>query len=218
MKKLCVFDLDGTLVNSIYDIAAAVNRSLEKMGKKTHPVEAYYKMVGDGMVVLCQRALPDGTKEEVDALIQLYQSDYLNNCCVETVPYPGVPAMLQKCKESGMTMAIITNKPQGQTEEVVSKLLGKEYFSAIIGSGGEFPCKPDTTALFSVMEKLDVKPEEVWHIGDSDVDMALGVNAGIEALGAAWGFRGAEELVAAGATAIVHDVSELMEYIFKNKG
>ena len=209
-KKLCTFDLDGTLVNSIYDIAGAVNRSLEKMGKKTHKIEEYYRFVGDGMIMLCRRALPDGTEEEVNTLIQLYQEDYLKNCCVETVPYDGVPAMLEELKKSGMQLAIITNKPQSQTEEVVDKLLGKEYFSFIIGSGGEYPCKPDTTALETIEKELNIKKDEVWHIGDSDVDMRLGVNAGVSALGAVWGFRSEEELKGAGATAILHNIPELM--------
>ncbi len=217
MKKLCTFDLDGTLVNSIYDIAGAMNRSLKKMGKKTYETEAFYRMVGDGMILLCRRALPDGTEEEVNALIQLYQEDYFKNCCVETVPYDGVLPMLKELKESGMELAIITNKPQSQTEEVVDKLLGREYFSAIIGSGGAYPCKPDTTALETVMKDLGIEKEEVWHIGDSDVDMELGGNAGISALGASWGFRGEEELKKAGATAIFPDIPALMDYIKQNR-
>ena len=217
MKKICVFDLDGTLVDSIHDIADTINRNLEKLGKKTYPVDEYYQMVGEGMASLCHRALPDGTEEEIENFFKVYREDYLHNCCVKTYPYDGIPDLLRTLQESGMRLVIITNKPQEHTDVIVEKLLGKENFSYVIGTGGPFPRKPDTASMEFIMETFDVKPEEIWHIGDSDIDMIFGKNAGVDTIGVTWGFRGEQELRSSGATAIVNDVPALADYIAKNR-
>ena len=112
MKGLCVFDLDGTLVDSIEDIAAAVNASLEEMQKPIHPVDAYYKMVGDGMEMLCRRALSGGTEEEVKELVSRYKARYIKNCCNHTKTYPGIETLLSALAEEDTGIAILSNKPQ----------------------------------------------------------------------------------------------------------
>lgn len=215
MKKLWVFDLDGTLVNSIGDIAGAINRSLIRMGKPTHPPERFYQMVGDGMELLCRRALPEANPEELSELIRLYQEDYLQNCCVETKAYPGVLKLLRSLKKAGISAAIISNKPQEQTQEVVSKILGASFFLEVIGQNPQFPKKPEPKVFLDLMARRDVKKEDVCYIGDSDVDILFGRRAGVDTIGAAWGFRGAQELKNAGAPRIVYRVSELEEDILK---
>lgn len=209
MKKLCVFDLDGTLVDSIYDIAAAMNASLEVMGKPTYPTEAYYQMVGDGMELLCRRAIPSGTEEDVRTLIGLYQERYLKNCCVLTRPYDGVLELLQYLSEKQILTAVLSNKPHEQTKEVVSALLGDANFFAVIGQSERFPKKPDPTALNFLITQAGVTKDEVYYIGDSNVDMKLGKACGVDTIGVAWGFRGETELKEAGAGAIVHHADEL---------
>ncbi len=217
MKRLCVFDLDGTLVDSIGDIADAMNRSLRKMGKMVHSTKDYYQMVGDGVELLCRRALLFSSEEEAEILLRLYREDYIKNCCKKTVPYPGVFSLLQRLKKAGVKMAILSNKPQDQTNEVVEKVLGKEYFIRIMGAGPKFPKKPDSAALDDLIKVAGVTKEDVWYIGDSDVDMQLGLAAGVEAIGAAWGFRGERELQRAGAHWIAKDINALAEYILKEE-
>ncbi len=217
MKKLCVFDLDGTLVDSVTDIADAINRSLRKMNKPEHPVDAYYKMVGNGMEMLCRRALPDGDEEEVSKLIQYYKEDYLANCCVNTRVYPGLKEMLGVLADQGIQFAILSNKPQEQTEVVVKKLFPDICFQDIIGSGERFPRKPDPTALMYLMEHLGYQHDEVFYIGDSDVDMILARNTDVSGIGVTWGFRGRQELEENGATLIAQDAKELLNCILKEE-
>lgn len=217
MKKLCVFDLDGTLVNSIYDIAEALNASLASMGKPIHPIEAYYQMVGDGMELLCRRALPDGTEEELQTLIYLYKERYIKNCCVLTRPYDGILELLAQLNKEDFGIAVLSNKPQEQTERVVSALLGKIHFFDVIGQSERFPKKPDPMALYYLIEKSGVSQDDVWYIGDSDVDIHLGKSAKVKTIGAAWGFRGSEELHSSGADWVVDSPMQLKGLLFAEK-
>ncbi len=214
MKKLIVFDLDGTLVDSIGDIAAAVNRSLVQLGLRTHPVASYYKMVGDGMELLCRRALGDENAAQLERLIALYRADYLKNCCEKTKPYPGILALLERIKESGAMTAIISNKPQEQTQRVVAEILGTEKFDRVFGKRAEYPKKPDPAVFFALLKEVGVKRDDTLYVGDSDVDIEFGRRAGVDTVGASWGFRGAAELIAAKAPCVVDDAAALSDVIF----
>lgn len=214
MKKLCVFDLDGTLVNSIYDIAAALNASLEEMNLPGWPLEEYYRMVGDGMEMLCRRAIPGGTEEQVQTLVGLYNRCYQRDCCVLTQPYEGIPQLMKRLRQNGMLTAVLSNKPHEQTLKVVATLLPEADFLAVRGQSPEFPRKPDPAALYALMELAEVLPQQTVYIGDSDVDMLLGKNAGVDTIGVSWGFRGTEELNTAGACAIAHTAKELEDLLF----
>lgn len=213
MKKLCVFDFDGTLVDTIADIGESVNWCLKKMGKPIHELSAYNKMVGNGMNLLCRRALGDSTEEEVQTLINMYKIKYQESCCVKTCIYDGVKELLYDLKEAGIILAIVTNKPQVQTDEIINKLFDKDMFFEIIGQSDRFPTKPEPDSLNYVIEKAGVKKEDVWYVGDSDVDIILGRNAGVEAIGVEWGLRGKEELVKTGAKYIAGDANELKKII-----
>ena len=216
MKKLCAFDLDGTLVNTISDIGNAVNHSLELMNKPTHPLECYNKMVGNGMELLCKRALGNGTDKEVKELISLYNSYYMENCCVLSKPYDGIIQLLNSLKENNFILAIITNKPQNQSNEVISKLFCENTFDYIIGSNNGFPKKPDPSAFKFIMEHFNVSAEQSWFVGDSDVDIEFAKNSNTKSIGVSWGFRGEEELKQAGADFIAHNASELEEIILES--
>lgn len=216
MKKICVFDLDGTLVDSIADIAAAVNASLRRMGKPAHPLEAYYRMVGDGMDLLCKRALGGESANEAEKLIALYQEEYLKNCCVHTQPYPGIPALLNKLRAQGIKLAVLSNKPQVQTDEIAARLFPAGTFFQVIGQSRRFPKKPAPDSLFHLLQSACYTREDAWYIGDSDVDMLLGLNAQVDNIGAAWGFRGSAELRAAGAAHIARNAAELEKIILSS--
>lgn len=213
MKKLCVFDFDGTLVDTIADIGESLNWCLEKMGKPVHEIHAYNKMVGNGMNLLCRRALGDSTEEEVQSLIDMYKVKYQENCCVKTCMYDGIKELLADLKKAGIILAIVTNKPQIQTDEIISKLFDKSIFFEIIGQSDRFPTKPDPESLNHVIEKAGVDKKDVWYVGDSDVDIILGRNAGVDAIGVEWGLRGKEELVQTGAKFIAKNAEDLKKII-----
>lgn len=213
MKKLFVFDLDGTLVNSVYDIADALNTCLTQLGKPEYPLEEYYRMVGDGMYMLCRRALPEGTQEEVDRLVAMYSRRYRENCCVRTRPYDGMLQLLKDLQQQGVKLAILSNKPHDQTLAVVSTLLPGIEFFCVRGQSDAFPRKPDPAALQALMELAKVSPEETVYIGDSDVDVYFGKNAGVQTVGVSWGFRGEPELKTAGADHIAANPEELKQIL-----
>ena len=209
MKKLCIFDLDGTLVNSIEDIAFAVNRGLKLMGLPDHPVSAFNLFVGDGMYKLCERALPEDCQERVNELLMLYNDYYIKHCCVLTKPYDGIPELLKALKASGIQIAVLSNKPHPQTVNVINNLFGSGVFDYVLGQKPEFPVKPNPEALIHLIESAGVSLEDAVNIGDSNVDIILGRNAGIDSIGVSWGFRGRNELLAAGAERIADTPSQI---------
>lgn len=209
MKKLCIFDLDGTLVNSIEDIAFAVNRGLKLMGLPDHPVSAFNLFVGDGMYKLCERALPEDCQERVNELLKLYNDYYINHCCVLTKPYDGIPELLKALKLCGVRLAVLSNKPHPQTVNVINNLFGSGVFDYVLGQKPEFPVKPNPEALIHLIESAGVSLEDAVNIGDSNVDIILGRNAGIDSIGVSWGFRGRNELLAAGAERIADTPSQI---------
>lgn len=215
MYKLCVFDMDGTFVNSLGDIAAAMNRSLEKLGHKPYAEEDYCRMVGDGMRVLCKRAIPDAGDEELERLISYYNADYLNNCCIKTAPYDGMVELAEELRRLDIKRAILSNKPHTQACEIAEKLFDSELFTEIIGQSERFPTKPAPDALLYLIEKYSVSKEETVYIGDSDVDIKLGKAAGVFTVGVTWGFRGEAELKAAGADALAKTADELKALLIK---
>jgi len=213
MFKLCVFDMDGTVVDSVADIAAAMNRSLATLGYKTYKTEEYCHLAGNGMEVLCRRAIPGRTEEEVQKLISLYKEDYLANCCVDSSVYDGVIELLQDLKEKGMIRAVLSNKPHDQVLGVAKKLFTSDSFDEIMGYTPKFPTKPAPDSLFYLMEKYGVNKSETVFIGDSNVDIQLGKNAGVFTIGVSWGFRGRQELEAAGADCVADNMEELKKFL-----
>ncbi len=213
MFKLCVFDMDGTIVDSLGDIAAAMNRSLTRLGHKPYPEDAYKNMVGNGMEVLCRRALKGGTEEEIQKLISLYKEDYLKNCCVRSKLYPGTGELINKLCSNGVKCAVLSNKPHNQVTEIAQKLMNiKDYFK-ILGQTDSFPAKPAPDSLLHLMKEAKAEKSETAYIGDSNVDIRLGKAAGVFSVGAAWGFRGEEELAAEGADRIAHNAAELKKIL-----
>lgn len=215
MYKLCAFDMDGTFVDSLGDIAAAMNRALSSMGFAEYPTDAYRMMVGNGMNILCKRALPNESDDAVRELIKRYNEDYLNNCCVKTAAYDGMIELAQKLKNSGSFCAILSNKPHSQACEIAEKILPDGLFDIILGKTERFPIKPAPDSLLYLMKKFDVSKEETAYIGDSDVDIKLGKAADVFTVGVSWGFRGEAELLNAGAQAVAHTPEELGNILLK---
>lgn len=213
--KAVIFDLDGTLLNTIGDIAGAMNHALKQHGYPTHPDEAYYDMVGWGLDVLTERALPEDANLEalLPSIKNAWMEYYRKHPADRTVPYDGVESLLSALVEANVALGVLTNKPHEMAEQAVAALLPERYFAVIIGLDERFPRKPDPTALLHALEELGIAPEEACMIGDSEVDMETARNAGVEAVAVSWGFRTLETLREAGAEVTVHSTEELRRYL-----
>lgn len=198
--RAMVFDLDGTLLNTIPDIAGALNRALTAEGLPPRPLEDYGHIVGGGIREAIRRAAPEGTPAEtLDAINRRYQADYPANCTVETDYYSGIQTLLRRLHESGVALAVITNKTENTAQRIVEHFFADIPFRFVWGNNGERPLKPAADAGKLACEALQLPPEAVAFVGDSDVDMLFAVAAGFLPVGAAWGYRGAAELLRAGA-------------------
>lgn len=213
--KAVLFDLDGTLLNTIGDIAGAMNHALKQHGFSTHSDEAYYDMVGWGLDVLTERALPaDAELEKLRPSIKKeWMQYYREHPADRTVAYEGVEELLSALVEANVSLGVLTNKPHEMAEQAVAALLPERYFAAIIGLDDRFPRKPDPTSLLHMLEQVRVAPGEACMVGDSEVDMETARNAGVAAVAVSWGFRTLETLREAGADVTVHSAKELQGYL-----
>ncbi len=193
------FDLDGTLIDSIFDIGGAMNRALHELGQRGYSIHEYYHMVGNGMKKLCERALPPEAAVLTQDLMALYQAEYLAHCCRDTTVYTGVPELLQTLRDRGYKLAVITNKPHDQAKKILDTLLPQAPLDVVWGQQPGFEVKPAPEVYAHVAHLLGVPIEHTLYCGDSDVDIRFAHNAGAPAVGCLWGFRGEAELKAAGA-------------------
>lgn len=213
-RDLVIFDLDGTLLNSVTDLAVCVNRALEDFGFPGHSEEAYKRMLGDGVAKLIWRAVPEDRRDQdtltrVHAAFDRYYDVHGSDC---TRPYDGIPAMLEEVKGGGMQTAVLSNK----AHQFVPALMALHFPGLIdyaLGNREGVPLKPDPTAVFEIMNHFGVEKDACVYVGDSDVDMKTGVNAGLHSIGVTWGYRTEEELNNAGAMDIVHKVDRLAKII-----
>lgn len=196
--KLIIFDLDGTLLDTIDDLAAACNHALEQCGCPTHSREEYFMLVGRGINNLFRGALPEElrTDEMVGKMREHFVPYYNAHSADLTRPYDGIIPLLERLRDNGTTMAIASNKYQAGTEALVKRFFGEFNFVRILGQREGRPIKPDPEIVHEAMEGVPgIKPEEVIYCGDSDVDMLTGRNAGVRTIGVLWGFRSKEELL-----------------------
>ncbi len=211
MIKACIFDLDGTLINSIDDLAVAMNEALKQVGQKTHDADAYRQFVGNGTDVLVERAL-DFDLEHKEAVKAYFLDYYGQHDDVFTAPYDGINELLDALIKRGIQIAIVTNKNHLRTIAIVEKLFKDVPFVAVYGDD-QTTIKPNPTKTLQALDKLGVSKDACLFIGDSDVDMQTGNNAGLKAVGVLWGFRSETELKKAGADVIISQPNELLNYI-----
>ncbi len=207
-----IFDLDGTLADTLYDLADAVNYGLEKMGCPVHDYDKYRIFVGNGVQKLCSRALPDDRKDETDNLVSLFSEYYNEHFLDKTSLYEGIRECVMTLSDNGVTVAVATNKPQDFAREIVSALFPDVKFSSVLGGCSERPKKPDTAIISEILAELP-DCEKVFMIGDSNVDIQTAKNANIISIGCEWGFRGRDELEEAGADYIVNKASQITDII-----
>lgn len=208
--RAVLFDLDGTLADTLDDIADAVNYALSREGLPTHPRDAYRALLGEGVERLVEEALPPGRRDRHAAVYEGVRDYYLVHMLDKTVPYDGVPEMLDNLAARGIPMAVLSNKPAPATEHIVAELFGRWKFAAVVGQTPDEPHKPDPGAALRIAARVGVTPGECLYLGDTSTDMETAVAAGMFPVGALWGFREAEELLAHGARALIERPADLL--------
>lgn len=210
-----IFDLDGTLANTIADLGDAVNYGLEQLGCPTFDYKAYKEMVGNGAKKLCERALPDDKKDKAAELHKLFKAYYSEHYLDKTKLYDGIKETLERLSDGGVVLAVATNKPEDVAREVVEELLPDLNFVKVLGGVDYRPIKPDIAILVEIFAALPDEENHAYMIGDSNVDVQTAKNAGIESIGCAWGFRGRAELEAEGADYIAEKPSDIAKIILE---
>ncbi|MCS7048875.1 MAG: HAD-IA family hydrolase, partial [Verrucomicrobiae bacterium] len=210
--RAVLFDLDGTLIDSLADLANATNYALAKLGCPTHPREAYRYFVGDGARTLCARALPADRQDLVERALELMRAHYERHCFDESRPYPGIEDLLAALQRRAVPMAVLSNKPDAFTKRVVRHFFPKVTFAVVRGQLLHLPLKPDPMAARQIAEDVGIEAAHWLYLGDTNTDMRTARAAGMFAVGALWGFRPREELEEAGAEAVVAAPSEVLRW------
>ena len=215
MKKLAIFDLDGTLLNTIADLAQSTNNALQTLGYPTHEEKAYKFMVGNGINKLFERALPEGEKSAENILrmraefIPYYDIHNADKSC----PYPGICELLEVMQQKGIILAVASNKYQSATEKLVAHYFPQVHFAAVFGQREGIQPKPNPTVIEDILSLTHINREEVLYIGDSGVDMQTAINADVTACGVLWGFRPQSELEAFHPTYLVNKAEEILSLL-----
>lgn len=216
-NRLIIFDLDGTLLNTIGDLAVGCDHMLTLRGLPTHTYEQYCSFVGNGILRLVERALPEElrTEEYVKAARKDFVDFYIENIDTHTVPYAGMVELVEALHRDGAKLAVASNKFQAGTEKLIRKFFPTIDFVDICGNREGVPLKPDTALVDLILGKAGVERENCYMVGDSAVDINTAQNAGIHSIGVSWGFRSREELEQAGAEQIADTVEELRDMLYK---
>lgn len=213
---IVIFDLDGTLLNTIGDLAASVDYVMRSRNLPEHTDAEYRQMVGGGIKRLVERALPEelaANESYVDECVTQFRRYYVDNIDRHTVPYEGMCELLRDLQRAGVKLAVASNKFQHGTDRLVSKFFGDIDFVAIEGNREGAPLKPDPQIVTGILSRVGIAPERAVMIGDSGIDIRTAQAAGIDSIGVAWGFRFAEELFEAGAKRVISEVDELRGYL-----
>jgi len=220
MTKLVIFDLDGTLLDTMEDIAGACNHALEACGCPARRLDEYNMLVGRGIFNLFRGALPEEMRSEemVDMMHRHFVPYYNEHICDRTRPYPGIYEMLDRLADNGISFAVASNKYQEGTETLLKRLFGKYRFVSILGQRDGKPIKPDPQIVREAMGAMEgLGTDEVVYCGDSDVDMQTGINAGVRTIGVTWGFRTREELASYSPWMLAEKAEDISNAILAEK-
>ena len=215
MLSAAIFDLDGTLIDSLQDLADSMNEALAALAFPEHDLDAYRYFIGDGVHSLIARALPPGAREDAPTIqraTELYRTAYGSNWSRATAPYAGIMALLDELRSVGIPLAVLSNKPQHFTALCVEHFFPQQPFTVVLGQRDHVPRKPDPAGAWEIASTLQLPPEQIAFIGDTSTDIRTGLAAGMRTVGVTWGFRPPQELEEAGAATIVHrpgDISTL---------
>lgn len=211
--RAVLFDLDGTLVNSLPDIGGSMNQVLEDLGLPTYAMPAYREFVGEGVSRLVERALPFGREELRSEAEEAFRRVYAERLTEQSAPYPGIAELLDRLADRAMPFAVCSNKPQVMTERVVAALFDRWKFEGVEGQREERPRKPDPAAALELAATLRLSPADVAFVGDTKTDMETATRAGMQPIGVLWGFRDRAELEAHGARAVFGSPAELADWL-----
>ncbi len=200
-----IFDLDGTLLDTLADLGNCMNSVLARLGYPTHPLDRYRRFVGDGIEVLARRCLAGAAADEtaVARVVEEMRGEYGRRWAESTRPYDGIAELLAALRQRGLALAVLSNKPHPFTVRMVEHFFPRGLFAAVWGARPEYPRKPDPAAALALAALMAAAPGEVLYLGDTDTDMRTAAAAGMMPVGVAWGFRPREELLAAGARRVV---------------
>lgn len=210
-----IFDLDGTLLDTLQDLADSVNRVVGKRGFRTHELESFRWLVGEGARVLIERSLPEGQRDEasIDATLADYRIDYAQNWNVSTKAYDGIPEMLTELRRRGLALGVLSNKPHPMTVKCIEGYFPTVSFGAVLGQREDVPRKPDPAGAHEAAKAMGVEAVDVLYVGDTGIDMLTARAAGMQAVGVTWGFRPESELRENGAQTIIHHPRELIQLL-----
>lgn len=213
--KAILFDLDGTLLNTLDDLGDAANRVLAAKGFPTHTLDEYRYFIGDGTAMLITRALPEEQRSDdtIRACLEAFRQDYARNWKAKTRPYDGVTEMLEELAARGLKMAVLSNKSHEFTKRCVADLLPEWTFDVVLGQRGSVPLKPNPAGALEVAKRLNIPPPDFLYLGDSAVDMKTAIAAGMFPVGVLWGFRPVQELRENGAQALIERPSEVLNLL-----
>lgn len=214
MYKACIFDLDGTLTDTLDSLVYSVNETMKELGLPGITTEQCRQFVGNGAKVLIEktlRACGDEKLEHYEQAMSAYLRIFDENCTYHVIPYGGVTGLLEDLKAGGMRLAVLSNKPDRQAVHVVREIFGEGVFDRVYGQREGVPRKPDPAAVLQIASEFGAAPEETLYIGDSEVDLATGRAAGMKTVLVSWGFRDREDLRSAGADLIVDSADEILE-------
>ena len=217
MKKLVIFDLDGTLLNTIEDLGNAANYALSQNGYPTHSLASYPFFVGNGVRNLIRKALPDDMRTDsiIESLLKDFKEYYNEHNTDCTKPYDGIEELLRNLRDNGVKIAVASNKYQQATEKIIAHYFGDIDFVAVYGQREGVNVKPDPSVVFSILSDAKVPKSEVLYVGDSGVDMETARRACVDSVGVIWGFRSEKELNEYHADMIVNKASDIFDIVMK---
>jgi phosphoglycolate phosphatase len=214
--KSVIFDLDGTLIDSIQDIADCTNRMLKNNGFDTHPLESYVKWIGNGARILIEKAVPTDTESKIiDKLLSDYIELYTVNYNIKTCVYEGLEDVLNFLEKQKLSISIFTNKPHAETQKIAAFYLNKWDFKFIYGQRNNVPKKPDPKVALEIANELNIQPSEIVFIGDSSTDIKTAKAADMIPVGVTWGYGTKESMQDAGCKIFAHNPTELIEIVKK---
>ncbi len=216
MMKACIFDLDGTLADTLESIVYSVQETLIEMKLSKITKDQCREFVGNGARYLMEqsiRAAGDTDGERIDEAMKVYRRIFAKNCTYHVTLYEGIKEMADALKDRGVKLGVLSNKPHAQAYQVVMEMFGEGTFDCICGQQEHIKRKPDPEGLFRMLKEMNVSPEECLYVGDSEVDVETGRNGGIKTIGVTWGFRTKEELELAGVEHMIHHPMKLLQFV-----
>jgi phosphoglycolate phosphatase len=211
--KAIIFDLDGTLVNTLADLTDSMNHALSGLGQPTHDSSVIRNFIGDGVFTFASRALPPDARHLADEVVRRMREHYKANCLSKTAAYPGMVDVVAQLKRRGMALAVLTNKDQNVARSIVEHCFGKGVFDRVVGVVDKTPVKPGREAVTKLMTEMGLTKDDCLFVGDSGIDIDTAKAAGIRSVGVTWGFRDRPELVEHGAAAVIDSAAELLRLI-----